>query len=94
MPVNPYADQMWGAPCYHSLAEISVPIDLVNVFRPSQQAEDVVRAALAVGAKAVWLQQGILSPRGRALAEAAGVDYVEDRCIAVERAINRLTKLA
>jgi len=92
-PVNPYAEQIWGEPCYFSLAEVPAPIDLVNIFRPSAQAADVVRHAITVGAKAVWLQQGIVSAEGRALAEAAGIDYVEDRCIAVERAINRLSRL-
>lgn len=90
IPVNPNADELWGLRCYGSLAEVPQPIDLVNIFRPSAQAGEVVRQAIAVGAKAVWLQQGIFSAEGRTLAEAAGVDYVEDRCIAVERAINRL----
>ena len=93
IPVNPYADQIWGERCYPRLADVPEPVDLVNVFRPSDQATDVVRQALAIGAKAVWLQQGITSVEGRRLAEEAGVDYVEDRCIAVERAVNRLTHL-
>jgi len=71
-----------------------VQIDLVNVFRPSEQATDVVRQAVEVGAKAVWLQQGIVSPVGRELAAAAGIDYVEDLCTAVIRAVNQLTKRA
>jgi uncharacterized protein len=93
IPVNPYADEIWGVRCYATLAHVPVPIDLVNVFRPSEQATDVVRSAIAVGAKAIWLQQGIVSPAGRGLAEDAGIDYVEDLCIAVERAVNRLSKL-
>lgn len=93
IPVNPLADEIWGQRCYHSLAEIPEPIDLVNVFRPSEQATDVVRAALRVGAKAIWLQQGIVSPDGRRMAEAAGVDYIEDRCIAVERALGQVTRI-
>jgi predicted CoA-binding protein len=92
IPVNPHVDGIWGEPCYPELAAIPDPVDLVNVFRPSAQATDVVRQAIAIGAKAVWLQQGIISPEGRRLAAQAGVDYVEDLCIAVERALDRLTK--
>jgi predicted CoA-binding protein len=92
IPVNPYADEIWGERCYASLADVPEPIDLVDVFRPSEQAADVVRQAVEAGAKAVWLQQGITSPEGRRIALEAGIDYVEDLCIAVERALSRVTK--
>ena len=92
IPVNPYADEIWGERCYHTLADIPEPVDMVDVFRPSAQAADVVRDAVAIGAKAVWLQQGITSPAGRKIAEEAGLDYVEDLCTAVIRAIERLSK--
>jgi predicted CoA-binding protein len=95
IPVNPYADEIWGEHCYRTLAEIPAElraqIDLVNVFRPSEQAADVVEQAIAIGAPAVWLQQEIVSARGRQLAEAAGIDYVENRCTAVERAVHQLS---
>jgi predicted CoA-binding protein len=93
IPVNPHTVEIFGERCYPSLADLPGPVDLVNVFRPSGPATAVVREALAIGAKAIWLQQGIVSPVGRELAEAAGVDYVEDQCTAVIRAIERLTKL-
>lgn len=92
IPVNPYAEKIWGERSYPSLADVPGPIDLVNVFRPSEQAAEVVRQAIAVGAGAVWLQQGIVSAEGRRLAEDAGIDYVEDHCIAVERALSRLSR--
>jgi predicted CoA-binding protein len=92
IPVNPYADQIWGEDCYPTLADVPEAVDLVNVFRPSAQAAAVVRDAAAIGAKAVWLQQGIVSPEGRRIAAEAGMDYVEDLCTAVIRAIERLTK--
>ena len=92
IPVNPHASEIFGVPCYPSLRDIDVPVDMVNVFRPSEQAADVVKQAIQIGAKAVWLQQGITSPEGRRLAEEAGLDYVEDLCIAVERALSRLTR--
>lgn len=92
IPVNPYADEIFGVPCYPSLHDVPVPVDLVNVFRPSMRAAAVVRDAVAIGAKAVWLQQGIVSAEGRRIAETAGLDFVEDQCIAVIRAIEGLTK--
>jgi uncharacterized protein len=94
IPVNPYADQIWGETCYAKLADIPEPVDLVNVFRPSEQAAAVVREAAAISARAVWLQQGIGSAEGRQIAADAGMDYVEDLCTAVIRAIERLTKRA
>jgi uncharacterized protein len=92
IPVNPYADEIFGVPCYPTLADVPVPVDMVNVFRPSMQAAAVVREAVAIGAKSVWLQQGIVSAEGRRIAETAGLDYVEDQCTAVIRAIERLSK--
>jgi predicted CoA-binding protein len=93
IPVNPHAIEIFGVPCYPSLRDIDVPVDMVNVFRPSEQAADVVKQAIQIGVRAVWLQQGIASAEGRALAEAAGIDYVEDLCVAVVRAVERVTPL-
>ena len=94
IPVNPHARKIWDEPCYPRLADIPEPVDLVNVFRPSAQAAAVVADAVAIGAKAVWLQQGIVSARARQIAEEAGIDYVEDSCMAVIRAIERLSRRA
>ena len=88
IPVNPYADEIWGQPCYRTLADIPEPVDLVNVFRPSADTPEVARQAVAIGAKALWLQQDIVSAESRAIAEAGGLDYVEDQCIAVVRAVD------
>ena len=83
--VNPNHAEISGRPSYPSLEAIpdDVAVDLVNVFRPAEEAPGVVRAAAARGVPAVWLQQGITSAQARALAEDAGMDYVEDRCIGV-----------
>jgi predicted CoA-binding protein len=91
IPVNPYADEIWGQRCYRTLAEIPEPVDLVNVFRPSADTPEVARQAVAIGAKALWLQQDIVSAEARAIAEAGGLDYVEDHCIAVERAVSGIS---
>lgn len=94
VPVNPHADEMFGEKVYRSLADIPHPVDLVDVFRPAEDAVAVVREAVAIGAPAVWLQLGIVSPEARRIATAAGVDYVEDLCLAVERAVGGLTRRA
>lgn len=94
VPVNPSIDELWGMHVYHTLAEIPYTIDLVNVFRPSQDAPEIARQAVAIGAKALWLQQDIISAEAREIALAAGMDYVEDQCTAVVRALHSLTKVA
>jgi predicted CoA-binding protein len=91
IPVNPLADEIFGETAYRTLADVPEAVDLVNVFRPSADATRVVREALAIGVPAIWLQLEIVSAEGRRLAEAAGVDYVEDHCIAVERALSGLS---
>lgn len=92
IPVNPYANELWGQRVYPKLAEIPEPVDLVNVFRPSVDAAAIVRQAVDIGAHAVWLQQGITSAEARRIAEEAGIDFVEDSCIAVVRAATGLTR--
>lgn len=84
VPVNPNVSQVLGLECVASLSEAEGPIDVVNVFRRAEYCPDIVRAAIAVGARGVWLQSGIASPEARHLADEAGIDYVEDRCIKVE----------
>ena len=91
IPVNPYAEEIFGERAYPNLAALPEPVDLVNVFRPSADATQVVREAIAIGAPAVWLQLDIVSPEGRRLAAEAGIDYVEDTCIAVVRSLARLS---
>jgi uncharacterized protein len=86
IPVNPHAEELLGERVYRRLEDVPEPVTLVNVFRPSAQAADVTRQAVAVGAKAVWLQLGIVSAEAREIAQSNGLLYVEDRCIAVERA--------
>ena len=84
VPVRPRdCDEILGVPCVASLAEIDEPIDLVDVFRRSEQTPDVARDAVAVGAKALWLQLGVVSDEARKIAEDAGLDYVENECTAI-----------
>jgi len=84
IPVRPRdCDEVHGVPCVASLSEIEEPIDLVDVFRRVDACPGVAREAAEVGAMAVWLQLGLVSPEARAIAEAAGLDYVEDECAAI-----------
>jgi hypothetical protein len=83
IPVRPLVKEVLGVPCVGSLADIEGPIDVVDVFRRAEFCTQVAREAAAAGAKALWLQLGIVSPEARAIAEAAGLDYVEDECTAI-----------
>ena len=94
IPVNPYADEVFGVKAVPTLADIGEPVDLVDIFRPAADAVEIVRQAVAINAPAVWLQSGIVSAEARQIATDAGMDYVEDRCLAVERAIGNLTRLS
>ncbi|HEV7299106.1 MAG TPA: CoA-binding protein [Tepidisphaeraceae bacterium] len=84
IPVNPQFETAIGLKCYATLADVPGPIDLVNVFRRSELCAEVARDAVAVGAKGVWLQSGIVNDDAREAAQRAGIDYVEDRCIMIE----------
>jgi predicted CoA-binding protein len=84
VPVNPTHESVLGRKCYASLADVPGKIDLVNVFRRSEFCADVVRQALAISAGGVWLQSGIRNEQARELADEAGIDFVQDRCIMVE----------
>jgi predicted CoA-binding protein len=86
IPVNPHADEILGEKVYRRLADVPGGVGLVNVFRPSADCPDIARQAVAAGAKALWLQLDIVSAQAREIAESGGLLYVENRCIAVERA--------
>lgn len=84
VPVNPKAEEILGERAYAKLADVTEPVDVVEVFRPADEAPDIARQAVAIGAKALWLQLGIVSDEARRIAEEAGLDFVQDRCMAVE----------
>lgn len=84
VPVRPAGpSEILGVPRVTSLAEIEEQIDLVDVFRRPESCPGVAREAAAAGAGALWLQLGIVSPEARAVAQAAGMHYVEDACTAI-----------
>ena len=86
--------EVLGEKSYPKLSDVPFSVEVVLVFRPSADAPAIAKDAVAIGAKALWLQQGIVSPQGRRMAEAAGIDYTEDQCTAVVRAAYGLTRRA
>lgn len=84
IPVNPRETSVLGEPAFASLADLPEKPDLVNVFRRSEDAGAVVDEAIAAGAKAVWLQQGIVDVAAGKRAEDAGLLVVMDKCLMVE----------
>ncbi len=86
IPVNPQitGEHVHGEFVFRELAQIGEPIDLVDIFRRPQAAGEAVDEAIAAGAKAVWLQLGVINEEAAARAEAAGLKVVMDRCPAIE----------
>ena len=84
IPVNPAADEILGERCFASVHDIGEPVDVVDVFRRSSEAGAHVDEAIAIGAKAVWLQLGVIDPAAAERARAAGLRVVMDRCPAIE----------
>ncbi len=84
IPVNPSADEILGLKCYHSLSEIPGRVDIVDVFRPSDEVEPVIEEALKLGPNVIWLQEGIHNPRAELKAKNAGIDVVFNRCMLAE----------
>jgi len=87
IPVNPNAETILGEKSYASLRDIPEPVDIVNVFRRSEHTPPVAEEAVAIGAKALWLQLGIANEEAGDIAERGGLFVVMDRCIKVEDSI-------
>jgi predicted CoA-binding protein len=84
IPINPSVKEVLGEPAYATLRDVPEPIDVVDVFRKAEHVPEVVADAIAVGARAVWLQEGITHADAADRARAAGLVVVEDRCILKE----------
>jgi uncharacterized protein len=84
IPVNPAASEILGERCFPSLADVGEPVDVVDVFRRSSEAGAHVDEAIEIGAKAVWLQLGVIDEAAAARAREAGLRVVMDRWPAIE----------
>jgi predicted CoA-binding protein len=86
IPVNPSVPEVLGERSYAGLRDVPVPVDLVDIFRKSDAVPPVVDDAIAIGAKAVWMQEGVVHKEAAAKARAAGLKVVMDRCTLKEHA--------
>ena len=84
MPVNPTADEILEKKCYPSVEDIPDPIDIVDVFRPSDQVLPVVQQAIKKKPKVIWLQEGIHNAEAEELARKEGIQVVFNRCMLAE----------
>ncbi len=86
VPVNPRYEEVLGERCYASLADIPHPVDMVDVFRRTQDVLPIAEQAIAIGAKCLWQQLGVMNLEADRLACEAGLDSVLDRCVKIEHA--------
>lgn len=84
IPVNPQVAEVLGEKSYANLREVPGRVDIVDIFRRPEFVPEIVEAAIEIGAKAVWMQLGVVHEEAAARARAAGLDVVMDRCIAIE----------
>lgn len=84
IPVNPGQQEILGEPCYPNLKSIPARVDLVDIFRRADQVEPIVQNAVAIGAKVVWMQQGIINEAAAEIARQSGLTVIMDRCIKVD----------
>ncbi|MEX0700012.1 MAG: CoA-binding protein [Acidimicrobiia bacterium] len=85
-PVNPHAEEVLGLKCYPTLKDLPGPPDIVDCFRKAAELPGVVEEAIEVGAKVVWFQLGLRNDEAAAMARAAGLKVVQDRCLKIEHA--------
>jgi hypothetical protein len=86
VPVNPRYPEILGERCFASLDDVDVPIDIVDVFRRTEDVLPIARQAIAIHARCLWQQIGVKNTEAARLAEATGLDTVMDRCVKIEHA--------
>jgi predicted CoA-binding protein len=84
IPVNPGHDELLGLPCYPSLRAIPLQVDMVDIFRRPETILAIVEDAVAIGARFIWMQEGIVNEEAAAIAKAAGLSVVMDRCTKID----------
>jgi uncharacterized protein len=86
IPVNPRETEILGVTCYPSLADVPVPVDIVNVFRAPDALPGIAREAVAIGASTLWCQFGVINEEGARIATDGGMTVIMDRCLKIEHA--------
>lgn len=86
LPVNPRYESILGERCFARLEDIDMPVDIVDVFRKPADVPPIAASAVAIGAKCLWQQLGVMNLEADAIARAAGLDSVMDRCVKIEHA--------
>ena len=84
IPVNPCEQEVLGETAYAELASIPEHVDIVDIFRKSEFVPEIVETAIRMGARAIWMQEGVIHEEAAAKARAAGLEVVMDRCILKE----------
>jgi hypothetical protein len=92
IPVNPRETEVLGEKAYATLEDVPEHVDIVDVFRRAEEAPAIAESAVKIGAKALWLQQGIVSEGAAARATAAGLTVVMDRCLATTHTLMRIPR--
>ncbi|MBI1896014.1 MAG: CoA-binding protein [Acidobacteria bacterium] len=84
IPVNPFETEVLGEKAYARLEDVPVAVDIVNIFRRPEYVPDIVESAIGIGAKAVWMQEGVIHEQAAQRAREAGLFVIQDRCILKE----------
>jgi predicted CoA-binding protein len=94
IPVNPHEKEVLGEKCYPSLEAVPGPVDIVDIFRRAEFVPDIVAAAIRIGARSIWMQEGVVDEDAAKTARAAGLPVVMDRCILKEHRRMTITQKA
>jgi predicted CoA-binding protein len=84
VPIRPDGEEILGEKVYHSLRDIPFAVDIVDVFRRSEAVPPIAKEAVEIGAKVLWLQEGVANPEAEAMAREAGLSVISDRCMLKE----------
>jgi predicted CoA-binding protein len=84
IPVNPGQSRILGRTCYPDLLSVPEPVEIVDIFRRSEEVEPIVEQAIRIGARVIWMQEGIINEAAAARARAAGLQVIMDRCLKVD----------
>ena len=93
IPVNPMEQEILGEPCYPNITSIPEPVDVVDIFRRSEEVLPIVEEAIKAGVKAVWMQEGVVNEEAAARAREAKIPVVMNKCMRKEHANSRARKM-